>query len=143
MLEDFAHEFESPTEPADVLGRRVASLLERDEAIVPLARDADGRGLGFGILIPRSTSFLDGRAAMLEELYVVPERRDHGIGSRLLELAIEAGRERGVGFFEIGVDESDVDTQRFYGHHGFTNREGPDSEGRMFYFEREFGVGPG
>ena len=41
---------------------------------------------------------------MLEELYVVPERRSEGIGTALIRRSIAEALARGVEFFEVGVD---------------------------------------
>ena len=136
MLEDFAREFETPTADATTLTRRVGALLERDEAIVPFA-EAAGEPAGFGILIARPTTFVDGLASYLEELYVIPRLRGMRIGSSLIELAMREARGRGVEVMEIGVDEPDVEAMRFYERHGFSNRAAPGSEERMFLFERD------
>jgi GNAT superfamily N-acetyltransferase len=46
-----------------------------------------------------------GEVAWLEELYVVPERREAGIGTKLLSRAIEAARERGCLPIDLEVDD--------------------------------------
>jgi len=53
----------------------------------------------------------------------VPTLRDQGIGTRILQKAIEVARTRGAAEMHINVDEIDEDTRRFYEHHGFTNIE--------------------
>lgn len=137
LLHDFLGEFATPTPGAAALAERLRKLLGRDDIVILLA-GATGKPLGLAILVTRPTSFFDdARAAMLEELYVVPDRRDQGIGSALIERSVAEARARGVRFYEIGVDEGDVDTRRFYEHHGFTNQARPDTDERMLYLERE------
>lgn len=139
LLADFQDEFDSPNPGTDVLGARLGRLLGRDDVVILIAAEGD-TPLGLAILMLRPTSFYDeGRAAMLEELYVVPDRRDQGIGTAILERSIAEARARGVVFYEIGVDESDTDTRRFYERHGFTNLAVPGTDERMLYFERELG----
>jgi ribosomal protein S18 acetylase RimI-like enzyme len=75
--------------------------------------------------------------ALLEELYVRPQLRSQGIGGEVLQRALASARERGVTTFEINVDEGDVDAQRFYRRHGFTDIEIPETGERAFYFHRE------
>ena len=38
---------------------------------------------------------------------------------------------------QIGVDEPDVDTRRFYERLGFRNHDPEDPSARMFFYERE------
>jgi GNAT superfamily N-acetyltransferase len=59
----------------------------------------------------------------LDELYVVPGLRDHGIGTLILDLCRSLAVEKGSPEMHINVDEVDADTRRFYERHGFTNVE--------------------
>ena len=86
----------------------------------------------------RPNVWYDGPVALLDELYVVPERRGQGIGSEMIELFVAECRARHVGLIEINVDESDVDAQRFYRRHGFSDVD-PDSGERASYFLQELG----
>lgn len=132
LLDAFAREFGSPSDGVDVLTRRLAVLLERRDVVLLLHGDD-----GLALTCLRPTSFVDGMAALLEELYVVPEARNVGIGTALLQRSIEEARLRGAEWFEIGVDESDVDAQRFYERHGFSNRANEEDDERMLLFERD------
>ena len=126
LLEDFNVEFETETDPADVLAARFERLLAGPAAYAVLAEDA-GRATGFGLVTLRPVVWFDGPVATLDELYVVPGRRDGGIGSALLAAARTEARRRGCPEVHINVDEVDVDTRRFYERHGFVNvEEGTD-----------------
>jgi len=119
LLRDFNTEFESPTDPADVLASRFGRLLERDDVIALIAGEADG----FALVTLRPAIWFDGPVAQLEELYVVPELRDSGIGTAILAAARRLVREQGSPEMHINVDEVDADTRRFYERHGFVNIE--------------------
>jgi GNAT superfamily N-acetyltransferase len=134
LLFDFNTEFGSPTPSADEFAARFADLLGRDDVIVLLAEAPEP--VGFAYLTLRPTPYGDGPLAQLEELYVRPELRDHGIGTRLLLAALDRVRERGAIEMHINVDEVDVDTRRFYERHGFTNIE-PGEDYRMLFYLRE------
>jgi GNAT superfamily N-acetyltransferase len=134
LLFDFNTEFESPTPSAAEFSARFADLLPRDDVIVLLAEAPEP--VGFAYLTLRPTPYGDGPLAQLEELYVRPELRDHGIGTRLLLAALDEVRERGAIEMHINVDEVDVDTRRFYERHGFTNIE-PGEDYRMLFYLRE------
>lgn len=137
LLFDFNTEFSTPTPSAVDFERRFAVLLARPDVLVVLASDPDtGLATGFGYLTLRPTPYSDGPLAQLEELYVVPNLRDRGIGTALLTRAVaEVQRRRGIEV-HINVDEVDSDTRRFYERHGFTNIE-PGADYRMLCYIRE------
>ena len=78
----------------------------------------------------------DGPVALLDELYVAPDRRGRGLGAAMIRRLIADAEEIGVAAIEINVDEGDVDAQRFYERHGFNGAE-PATGERAFYFFRE------
>lgn len=61
--------------------------LEKDESIIYIALDNDGKGLGFTQLYPTFSSVSMQRFYILNDLFVVPEMRGKGIGESLLKLA--------------------------------------------------------
>ncbi|NPD04641.1 GNAT family N-acetyltransferase [Nocardioides sp. zg-1308] len=135
MLWDFNTEFDTETDDADVLEERFTRLLSLDDVVAVLAEDGD-RPVGFALMTLRPAIWFDGPVSQLEELYVVPGLRSHGIGTRVLDLCKRLAREHGSPEMHIGVDEVDVDTRRFYERHGYVNIEdGVDY--RMLYY-----VGP-
>jgi GNAT superfamily N-acetyltransferase len=136
LLFDFNTEFETATPSAEQFARRFADLLGRDEVLVLLAEDDDAAATGFAYLTLRPTPYGDGPLAQLEELYVVPDLRDRGIGTALLSAALAEVERRGAIEMHINVDEVDIDTRRFYERHGFVNIE-PGTDYRMLCYLRE------
>ena len=135
LLFDFNTEFETPTPSAEEFAGRFVELLGRDDVVVLLSGDASPTGFAF--LTLRPTPYFDGPLAQLEELYVLPDLRDRGIGTALLTAAVELVRSRGGAEMHINVDEVDTDTRRFYERHGFVNIE-PGADYRMLCYLREF-----
>ena len=136
LLFDFNTEFDAPTPSAQELTSRFQTMLTRQDVLVLLAEDSSAdqpRAVGFAYLTLRPTPYSDGPVAELEELYVQPECRSRGIGSRLL------GQARGQVLLcsalemRIGVDEADTDARRFYERHGFRNVE-PGETSRMLCY---------
>ena len=119
LLWDFNTEFETETDPADVLTTRFERLLGLDEVIALLAGEDDG----FALITLRPAIWFDGPVAQLEELYVVPSLRDAGIGTAILTEARRLVAVHGAPEMHINVDEVDTDTRRFYERHGFVNIE--------------------
>ena len=122
LLWDFNTEFETETDDADVLAARFGRLLGLDGIVAVLAEE-DGTAVGFALLSLRPAIWFDGPVSQLEELYVVPARRDHGIGTAILDLCKRLVRDLGSPEMHINVDEVDTDTRRFYERHGFVNVE--------------------
>ena len=132
LLFDFNTEFDTPTPDAAFFTARFRALLADPDVLVLLA-GAEGSPTGFAFLTLRPSPYFDGPLAQLEELYVRPELRDHGIGSALLLTALDLVRARDAGEMHINVDEVDVDTRRFYERHGFVNIE-PGTDCRMLCY---------
>lgn len=135
LLFEFNAEFETPTPTAETFAARFRELLDRDDVVALLSGDG-AAPTGFAFLTLRPTPYYDGPFAQLEELYVVPDLRDGGIGTALLGEAITVARAAGAGEMHINVDEIDADTRRFYERYGFVNIE-PGTDYRMLLYTQE------
>ncbi len=133
LLHDFNTEFETPSPGPEVLASRLRQLLATPTTFALLAGTP---AVAFALVTLRSNVWYDGSVALLDELYVVPELRDQGIGSAIMSNLLTIAETTGVDLIEINVDEADVDTQRFYVRHGYSAIE-PDTGERAFYFSRE------
>lgn len=60
-----------------------------------------------------------GMVAWLDELYVVPARREHGIGNELLAEVIAAATRAGCPAMELEVETSHARAEHLYRRHGF------------------------
>lgn len=134
LLAAFNAEFDTWAPPTDVLERRFATLLDRDDVLIVLSESPDP--VGFALVTFRPSPYYDGPVASLDELYVAPRWRGHGLGSELMVVLLRVAAERGCGEVQINVDEGDRDTRRFYESHGFFNHE-PGSAERMLCYLRE------
>ncbi|MGI9083906.1 MAG: GNAT family N-acetyltransferase [Aeromicrobium sp.] len=134
MLHEFNVEFDTHTPGVAFLTQRFRALLASGDVTVVLAGDEP---LGFAVLRFRPSLWVEGTDSYLEELYVVPDRRDEGIGGAIMAAAMDLARDRDAFEMHIGVDEPDVDTRRFYERLGFRNHDPDDPSARMFFYERE------
>jgi GNAT superfamily N-acetyltransferase len=136
LLHDFNEEFDTPSPGVDAVAQRLRVLLAGDETFAVVAGTP---AVSVALVTVRPNVWYAGPVALLDEMYVVPDRRGQGIGSTVLEYFVSIARARGVDLIEINVDESDVDAQRFYERHGFSPTE-PGSTERAFYYFQELGV---
>jgi GNAT superfamily N-acetyltransferase len=60
-----------------------------------------------------------GRSAWLEELYVVPPYRNHGVGQKLLSSVIQQARASGCVAIDLEVDQSHAQAENLYRRAGF------------------------
>jgi GNAT superfamily N-acetyltransferase len=134
LLHTFNVEFGEPSPDADVIAERAAPLIESGEVTVLFAGEGPD---GFAELRFRPSLYTGALDAYLEELYVVPERRGHGLGRALLEAAMEHARERGAARIDLNTSETDLAARALYESSGFTNREGGPDGPPMLYYERD------
>lgn len=135
LLTDFNREFDAAVPDFAALEDRFARIVAEPTVIAMIAEISEP--VGFALVTMRPTPYYDGPLAQLDELYVIPELRGSGIGTRLLTGTIDALIDRGVREMHINVDEVDDGARRFYERHGFVNIE-PGADYRMLCYLREF-----
>ncbi|MBV9670299.1 MAG: GNAT family N-acetyltransferase [Acidobacteriales bacterium] len=74
--------------------------------------------MGFGFSIE-----FGGRDAILDELYVAPEFRNRGLGTRAIEHAFEICRELGIACLHLEADYFNERAHQLYLRHGFKDHE--------------------
>ena len=104
---------------ARLLARAVRGLLRRPELGRFLVA-ADGSDVvGFAALSFLWTLEHGGRAAWLDELYVVPQRRGRGIGRALLSAAYGIAREAGAIALDLEIEKGHARAASLYRREGF------------------------
>jgi ribosomal protein S18 acetylase RimI-like enzyme len=103
-------------QPADTpLARRFLSeRFQHHESVVLVAVDEQGHGLGFTQLYPLFSSVRATRKYLLNDLYVVPEARRHGVAAALLTAAADHGRAMGVSGLSLSTAHDNLPAQRLY-----------------------------
>jgi len=103
----------------ELLAESVAAALADDSrAVILVARDETGP-VGVAFVSFQSSVERGGRIAWLEELYVLPDRRGNGIGSRLVQATLVVARERGCRSVELEVESSHARAAHLYRRAGF------------------------
>ena len=130
LLHDFNTEFGASSPGVEVLAARLRVLLATDETVAILAGIP---AVAVALVTLRPNVWYAGWVALLDELYVAPGLRGHGIGSAVIEQLLSTSRVRGVDLIEINVDEGDIDARRFYERHGFSSAEPHSTETALYY----------
>jgi ribosomal protein S18 acetylase RimI-like enzyme len=134
LLHDFNTEFDGITPGPGALAERVVQLLAGGDTIVLLAGSWPE---GLAVLRFREAIWMQALECYLAELYVVPERRGHGIGRAVMEASMQVAREQGAAYMDLGTSEDDVGAHALYESLGFSNREGRPDGPINYYYERE------
>ncbi len=78
----------------------------------------DGEPAGFALFFHNFSTFLGRPGIYLEDLFVIPKLRGHGIGQVMLSHLAGIAVERGCGRFEWSVLDWNTDAIRFYERFG-------------------------
>jgi GNAT superfamily N-acetyltransferase len=88
-----------------------------------LARQEDGRAVGFATLYWTWSTLSAGRLAVMNDLFVVFEARGAGIGRALIRACRQRAREHGAVWLAWQTETSNVTAQRLYERIGAERQE--------------------
>lgn len=134
LLHQFNCEYQDPTPGPEALARRLGELVTGGDTLVLVGGEGPD---GVAVLRFRKAIWSEGSECYLAELYVVPERRGQGLGTTLMEAALEEARRRGADTMDLGTSETDLPARRLYERLGFTNREHGGDGPVMYVYERD------
>jgi GNAT superfamily N-acetyltransferase len=99
------------------------SLFGAHPAAEVLLAWADDRPVGFALFFHNYSTFLAQRGLYLEDLFVLPEWRGHGVGRRLLERLAQIAVDRDCGRLEWTVLDWNTPAIGFYQRLGATSMD--------------------
>jgi GNAT superfamily N-acetyltransferase len=134
LLHDFNTEYDDYTPGPEAMGKRIRELLASGDVTVLLGGEGPD---GLAVLRFRPSLWSESLECYLQELYVVPERRGHGLGRALMEAAMETARAEGAGYMDLGTAETDTAARALYEKLGFSNREGKPDGPINYFYERD------
>jgi len=111
-------------------------LLASDDTEFFLAVDEASGCLGYIQQRYRHSIWLSGLEATLEDLYVSPDRRTMGIGTRLVQFAVKRARENGCKAIKLDTNESNRAAISLYRRLGFSSGNSRFSSSRQLLFEK-------
>jgi ribosomal protein S18 acetylase RimI-like enzyme len=111
-------------QPDLIIARQfIGDRLTRNESIVLVAENDGGAAVGFVQLYPTFSSILAAPMYVLSDLFVIPEFRRRGVGTLLLQSAMETARAAGVDRLELTTAIANVSAQRLYESLGWQRDE--------------------
>jgi GNAT superfamily N-acetyltransferase len=114
-------EFEKLTHLVQVTPESLAPHLFGDRPVAEaLVAECAGRVVAFALFFTNFSTFLARPGLYLEDLFVEPDERGHGIGQALLEQLARIAAARGCGRFEWSVLDWNAGAIRFYERMGAT-----------------------
>lgn len=99
--------------------RGLALILDNPQLGRIFVARIDGRVVGMVSLLLTVSTAEGAAAAWLEDMVVHPDHRSHGIGSRLLQQAIDEVWGMGVRRITLLTDHDNLRARQFYQQHGF------------------------
>jgi ribosomal protein S18 acetylase RimI-like enzyme len=134
LLHDFNTEYDEFSPGVEVLTRNAAEMIEAREMLVLLGGEGPD---GLAEVRFRRSVWTGKPAAYLEELYVAPAHRGHGLGREILRAVFDAAREEGATYIDLNTSEDDTAARALYESEGFDCHEGKGSGPLALYYELE------
>lgn len=97
--------------------------MEQNESTIFLAKDKDGRPVGFVQLYPIFSSVGMKRKWLLNDLFVAEEYRRHGVGKALMNQAKEFAVETNTAGILLETSKDNVNAQALYESEGYAKED--------------------
>jgi len=111
------------TPDAELQSRGVSMIIHQPELGRIFVAEVDGGVQGMVMLLFTVSTFLGKLVALLEDMVVDPAWRGKGLGSLLINHAIEFARREGLGRITLLTDRDNESAQQFYASKSFTKSE--------------------
>ena len=118
-LFDAYRQFYRQSGDLDLARRFLYDRLQHNQSVIFVALQEDGSAVGFTQLFPSFSSASAGRIFILNDLFVAPEARRHGVGAALLEAAASFGRAAGALRLTLSTEVSNEAAQALYEANGW------------------------
>jgi ribosomal protein S18 acetylase RimI-like enzyme len=107
--------------PTDVkLARRfIGSRLKQKDSVIFVAENHARDLLGFVQLYPSFSSTAAAPIYVLNDLFVAPKGRQHGIGEALMQAAFVHAKKKGCARLDLGTERTNRTAQRLYEKQGY------------------------
>ncbi|MEI6652463.1 MAG: GNAT family N-acetyltransferase [Chlorobiaceae bacterium] len=114
------HEF---APDAELQSKGLSMIIHNPELGRIFVAEVDGVIQGMVMLLFTLSTFLGRKVALLEDMVVAPAWRSKGLGSRLINYAVDFARSEGFGRITLLTDRDNDAAQQFYRAQGFSQSE--------------------
>ena len=114
------HEF---TPNAEAQSKALSMIIGNPELGIIFVCEIDGEIQGMVMLLFTVSTYLGRKAALLEDMVVAPAWRSNGLGTRLIDHAVDFARREGFGRITLLTDKDNDAAQQFYRSKGFSRSE--------------------
>ena len=121
LFDAYRQFYEQPTD-LDAARAFLAERLSQDESVVFVA-EQNGRAVGFTQLYPSFTSTLLAPIYVLNDLFVDPNVRKMGVGTKLLDAAADFARSVGAVRLTLSTATTNTTAQSVYEQNGWKRDE--------------------
>jgi GNAT superfamily N-acetyltransferase len=118
----FSQEHEFTADP-ETQSRALSLIIDNPELGRIFVCEVEGVVEGMVMLLFTVSTFLGKKVALLEDMVVAPHWRHKGIGSLLINHAMEFARKEGLGRITLLTDGDNDAAQQFYKSKGFAQSE--------------------
>ena len=115
-------DFYNATVSDEVTSRTWKRILDPDSAVMCIVAEVDGQVYGFANCVVHEATWETQPICYLEDLYVLPSARSHGIGKALIEWLRNAMRAEGWARLYWVTRQDNADARRLYDQ--FTQADG-------------------
>lgn len=126
LLFDLYRQFYEQSGDPDGARAFIGERMDHDESVIFLAMNIDGgvdEPAGFVQLYPIFSSVRMIRVWLLNDLFVHPDHRRHGIGHLLMDRSIVHARDTGYGRLELATATDNHEARQLYESLGFVREE--------------------
>ena len=118
LFDGYRQFYRQPSDP-DRARTFLAERFAHHESLILLACGEQGAGLGFTQLFPLFSSVRTARIYLLNDLFVAPVARKHGIGKALLDASAEHARALGAARLWLQTELNNAPAQALYASAGW------------------------
>jgi ribosomal protein S18 acetylase RimI-like enzyme len=119
MLFDQYRQFYQQEADLETATRYIQARLEQQESVIFIARDTEGRALGFCQLYPTFCSVAAAPILVLYDLFVAEAGRRSGVGRALMLQAQQYGKQAGVAYMALSTAKDNLQAQALYASLGW------------------------
>lgn len=122
LFDGYRQFYGQPTDIA-LAQRFLRERFQHHESVVLLAVNEEGEGIGFVQLFPLFSSVSAARTYLLNDLFVAPMARRHGVGAALMHEAVDFARAVGAVGMSLSTAHANEPAQRLYESLGWKRDE--------------------